>query len=390
MKRVLFLDHVDRILGGAEINLVELLQANHSNSLWETLCATAPESPLRMALQSVPAIQHFDYEIASDFNRFRLVDRGNPMVRLLGGWKAIRKASRLITNLLGVIHPDVVVSCTNKDHLALAKALRAMPYPIPSVWWINDLFIPEFFNWPTRMIFAQAAKSGYHRLVGVSGAVGKSLRQLGIPASQIKTILNGIPWNTYSAEQRSEDRDWDPVRIGVVGRLTSWKGQHIALECLRLLRSRDVPCHLSIVGKAFNEDQEYEAELKRVAASSNLMNYVEFVPFQSNLRALFAQLDVLLHTSIKPEPFGRVIIEAMAARTAVVAANAGGVPEIIHDAEHGLLVAPGRAVAYADAVQRLSNDFALRSRLAVAGRERVKKHFLIERVTSQFRELFEE
>ena len=86
----------------------------------------------------------------------------------------------------------------------------------------------------------------------------------------------------------------------------------------------------------------------------------------------------------------RAILEAMAASTSVVAAAAGGNPELIPDGETGLLLRAGDAVALAEALRRLAGDAPLRGKMADAGRMRVEAEFRIERQVSATEALYEE
>jgi glycosyltransferase involved in cell wall biosynthesis len=102
---------------------------------------------------------------------------------------------------------------------------------------------------------------------------------------------------------------------------------------------------------------------------------VHFLGFQRDVAACMTAVDVVAHTSITPEPFGRVIVEGMLARRPVVAARAGGVVESIEDGDNGLLCAPGDAAALADALDTLKRDGALRERLVASGRATAVRRF---------------
>ena len=116
---------------------------------------------------------------------------------------------------------------------------------------------------------------------------------------------------------------------------------------------------------------------------------MEFLSFQTDIAAALAGMDVLLHCSTRPEPFGRVIIEAMAVGVPVIAANAGGVPEIITHGVDGLLVPPGEMAAYINALARLTADSGLRVALITAGRQTVADRFTVGRVAADFVRLIE-
>jgi glycosyltransferase involved in cell wall biosynthesis len=118
---------------------------------------------------------------------------------------------------------------------------------------------------------------------------------------------------------------------------------------------------------------------------------VHFLGHRDDVPEILAALDVLVHVPSAPEPFGRVVAEAMAVGKPVVAARAGGLPEIVEHEVTGLLVPPGDPSACAAAVLRLLADPALRARLGTAGRRRAEERFdpaaHAERVVAAYREV---
>ena len=134
-----------------------------------------------------------------------------------------------------------------------------------------------------------------------------------------------------------------PVRSGgpcvaLVGRITRWKGQHIFLQAAAWVHRRFPEARFQIVGAALFDEKAYEAEIRELAVKLGVQNYVDFLGFRSDIPQYMAGIDLLVHASITGEPFGQVIIEAMASGKPVVATNGGGVPEIVVHGETGLLV----------------------------------------------------
>jgi glycosyltransferase involved in cell wall biosynthesis len=219
--------------------------------------------------------------------------------------------------------------------------------------------------------------------------------QLGVPRGRIRTILNGIPLDRYV---RSASRPLradlglasDEPLIGVVGRITPWKGQELFLRIAEQWIASGRAGRFVIIGRAFNEDAPFEQRLRRQIADGPLQGRVSMVPFQSDISAALSSLDVLLHTSLKPEPFGRVLIESMAVGTPVVAAGAGGVAAILTQEVDGLVVPPGDVPAYLSALRRLLDDRAGARLLAERARKTVQSRFSLDRVFGDFESLFAE
>jgi glycosyltransferase involved in cell wall biosynthesis len=157
--------------------------------------------------------------------------------------------------------------------------------------------------------------------------------------------------------------------VGVIGRLAPWKGQDVFLRAFaEAFAGTDVRGR--IIGSAMFGEDAYAATLEPLAERLGVASQIEFRGFRDNVWAELGELDVLVHCSVTPEPFGQVVLEGLAAGVAVVAARAGGPAELITDGVHGLLTKPGDPHELAGALRRLHGDAHLRARLAAAGRER--------------------
>ncbi len=392
MERILFVDHVNRILGGAEINLIELLETNSDRPLWNSFCACDPSSRLGAALNTLQIPQR-PHSFGAAVNTFRLAGRGFSLGQAWRSRQALGAAGARLAQIVADINPAAVVSCTGKDHLAAGPICQAAA--IPSIWWVNDIISAEFFSWPVRFIFARAARKFASRIVTVSEFAREALIATGIRSSAVRTIHNGIPVERYANCERGILRRelgaaLDEPIVGLIGRFNPWKGQRFFLELARKWTTENRPGHFVLVGQAFNEDQSYETELRAFIQTHQLEKRVSVLPFREKIAELLCGLDVLVHASLKPEPFGRVLIEAMAAGVPVLAARAGGVPEILTEGNDGLLAEPGNIEAYAAQLEQLLRDRDLRQRLVENAAKKVKSRFTIERVQDDFARLFKE
>jgi glycosyltransferase involved in cell wall biosynthesis len=167
--------------------------------------------------------------------------------------------------------------------------------------------------------------------------------------------------------------------VGVVGRLDWWKGHGYFLEALAQV-ARQVP---QVRGLIIGEPEmtprnwEYYQKLKAQTQSLGLEDRVIFTGFRDDVARLMSALDVVVLSSSAPEPFGRIVIEGMAAGKPVVATAAGGVPDIIDDGVNGLLVPLCDSTAMAGAILTLLTDGELARRVAEAGLRRVRERFTI-------------
>ena len=143
--------------------------------------------------------------------------------------------------------------------------------------------------------------------------------------------------------------------VGIVSRLQRWKGVHVVIDAMALVRRLHPATHCVVVGGSHELDPEYPDELKRQVADLGLESNVTFAGLQSNVAVWMQAMDIVVHAS-DAEPFGIVVIEAMALGKPVVAGSAGGPREIITDHVDGLLVSYGDAAGLADAVRLYLED----------------------------------
>lgn len=164
--------------------------------------------------------------------------------------------------------------------------------------------------------------------------------------------------------------------IGMFGRLAPWKGQHVFVEALALLTTQHPAVHGVIVGAAEGESgAAYARDVRARVQALGLEDRVHLVGFRHDVPRLLAAVDCVVHCSVEPEPFGRVIIEGMAAGRPVVASAAGGALEIVTNGVDGLLTPPGDAAALAQALSRLLANPDERRRLGQAGRTTVAERY---------------
>ena len=171
--------------------------------------------------------------------------------------------------------------------------------------------------------------------------------------------------------------------VGIVGRLCSWKGQHHVLRAIALLRDRGLDVHGLIVGgNAYDFEPEYEPELRRLSVELGIEEHVTFTGQVPDGTVHMQLMDVMANAS-DHEPFGIVLLEAMALGVPVVAVAAGGPAEIVEDGVSGLLVGRAGGEEFADAFGRVVESDELREGLVAGGRLAVEERFTTRRMVDQ-------
>jgi glycosyltransferase involved in cell wall biosynthesis len=167
-----------------------------------------------------------------------------------------------------------------------------------------------------------------------------------------------------------------PLTLGLLGRLVEWKGQNVAIEALALIRKSLPEARLLIGGDAAQGTAAYPRHLRALVARHQLEDAVEFTGFEVDPYRFFTRCHIALHTSLLPEPFGQVIVEALAVGRPVVATQMGGPVEILGGRGCGRLVAPDDPGALASAIRALAADRALMRSMPGAAVDRARDYTL--------------
>jgi glycosyltransferase involved in cell wall biosynthesis len=181
---------------------------------------------------------------------------------------------------------------------------------------------------------------------------------------------------TLARDERAKNSEL--FHIGLIGRISPWKGQHIFLRAAAHVSKKFPNARFVIVGAPLFGEEEYEQVVRDLPGQLRIENVVEFAGFRSDIEQVISELDLVVHASVTGEPFGQVIIEGMAAGKPVVATNGGGVPEIVQDGSTGILVPMGDVQAMADAICEIMTNPARGRAMGIMGRQRVQDFFTVE------------
>jgi len=238
--------------------------------------------------------------------------------------------------------------------------------------------VGPFDRWLLRSVSA---------FIYVSSAIAAYYEAQGIPPHKGHTILNGVTMAEFAAVQQTKTirqelglRSTD-ILIGNIGRLVWWKGYEFFLKAVAELLPSFPNLKVLIVGEADDlpQNQAYKEELHTLTQSLGLSEVVTFTGFRTDIPQIMAALDIIVHSATELEPGARVLIEALASGTPLVASKAGGILDIAEDGVHALLVPPKDAHAIAEAIKKLLTDPELAQCLSEAGRCRVSECCTVER-----------
>jgi rhamnosyl/mannosyltransferase len=286
----------------------------------------------------------------------------------------------------------IVHSNGNKAHLL--SAMASISTNARLVWHVRD-FLPNglFERWLVGLANHRA-----DAVIANSDAVAKHLRQLGARTELVHSIPNGIDCGRFSpigpmAPVRRELGWPESCRIvGMIGVLAPWKGHRIFLHAAkRILEQYPDVRHVVVGDEIYQTDGHagFREELIRLAKELGIEHAVRFIGYRDDIPALLRALDVVVHASVEPEPFGRVIAEAMACARPVVATDGGGVPEITGPSGKAALLVPrGDVSGLAAAVTDLLKNPATGIALGTAGRLRITRGFEIRRQVQAVQDVY--
>jgi glycosyltransferase involved in cell wall biosynthesis len=263
--------------------------------------------------------------------------------------------------------PDLILNWAGKAQLYGSPAAVFAGMADRVIWWQHAI--------PTRNWLDSCATLLPAAAIGVCTHSGAQAQAKLRPSRPTLVVAPGATVPVVDAGRPALDLPPDIPVVGLVGRLQPWKGQDRLLEAQALLRERGLEMHLLIVGgDAYGLSSEYAASLPSLVGRLGLTDVVTLTGQVADAGPLIDQMDVLVNASA-PEPFGIVLLEAMARGVAVVAVDAGGPREFIDHLQTGLLAPSGQPGALADALEPLLVSPTLRDAIGQAGREQFMRDF---------------
>ena len=384
-------------LGGAETALLDMLASiREARPDWTLAMIAASDGPLvaKAAAHAQSTALPFPGALA------RLGEwgtRGSTATRLrlgLGLMAASAPAlsyARRLQRLLLDFHPAIVHSNGLKMHLLGA---RVRPHGARLVWHLHD--------YPAaRRLTATLLASQIHRcdaMLANSESVAADARQTFGHAVPVHAIYNSINLERFTPQGVRADLDAlagmpalapGGIRVGLVATFAKWKGHTVFLDALARLRGR-ANVRGYIVGDSIYQtdaSQYSRAQLRARADALGLGDMVGFTGKVDDVSSVLRALDIAVHASTDPEPFGLAIAEAMACGRPVVVSRAGGAAEI---AQGGALFhEPGSSVELAERIGNLAADSDRRAALGREGRDAAVRLFSRTRLRDTLMPVYE-
>lgn len=382
--RVLYLGHTAKP-SGAEFALARLLKPIDHEKV-TPLALLAEDGPLVQLLKDAN-VQVRVLPLSDDVREVRKdsLDSGalakpKQLMQILSYAQQIARFAR--RNNIQIIH-------TNSLKAHIYGSLAGKMAHIPVVWHVRD-FIDETY-------LPAAAVKGVRlladkmptKIVTVSQSV---LNQLNLKnADKGEVLYDGLgeeEMAVFDAPQSESSTRNTVARIGAIGRIGPWKGQHVFIEAAAKLLENGQRTHFQIIGAPLFGEDDYERELHAQIDKLGIGAHVEMLGFRRDVPELLKKLDIVVHASTSADPLPNVVLEGMAAGKPVIGSRGGGVPEMILDGETGLLHEMGNADDLAQKIETLLNDSVRARQMGSLGYKRVRERFSADRAARQIEDVY--
>lgn len=375
-----------REFGGAEESIVRLFRYFRSED-FSLLLLCPPDSDLAGRFRGDPRLR------TGDFPRFRIswsLVAGrkvtNPFAIAANGWRLL-KAVWLVRSRCRREQAALVLSTNDPSHFYCGPAARLAG--AKSVWWLSNMIPRTQAFGMIYAIFGLFQRFFCDRLICISQAVKDSLKikaASGVVWYPTRELPDAFPERELCLEKHGLGKLQGHPLVGMACRLVLWKGIQVLIEAAPKVLEEFPQARFLILGDSPHED--HKRILRDRVAALGLDGVFLFHGFVDNPLELINCMDVCVHASIVPEPFGLTVLDYMQLGKAIVAAREGGIGEMLNGSS-AIMVDSGDATALARGICRFLADPEMRSRLGRAARERAQARFspaaFAEGIARQFR-----
>ena len=367
--KILFLDQSGK-LGGAELNLLDLAKFYRDSCLVCLFADGSFKEALEQDRVPVRILPPRSLKIYKDSNLRQSI-------------KSIGQLLPLI-NQVARISREYDIIYANTQKAMVVGSMVSFLTKKPLIYHLHDILSPEHFSLANRQLAVSLANRFTSLIIANSKATKTAFIKAGGKEQLVEVVYNGFDLEQYKnlrpkATQLREKLNLTGHVVGHFSRLSPWKGQHILLEALT--HCPDVTA--VFVGDALFGEYEYVQKLRQQVEELKLSDRVHFLGFRTDIPQLMSMCDLIVHTSTAPEPFGRVIVEAMLCGKPVVATAPGGTSELISHGYTGWLTPPGDTSKLAEIINRCRQQPEITNAIARAGKEAAVRRFDLSNIEQQ-------
>lgn len=389
--KIVFVNPVG-VIGGAERALLTIMDAllNTKSDIKIYLIA-GTDGPLIAQAQKL-GVEVKVLKLPEEFNQLgdsvlkrnsKIIARMKLLFQLVSLSPSLWQYLQEFRQTIEVLKPSIIH--TNGIKANLITALSGIKN-IPVIWHIQDFYgarplVAKLLRWVSKRATSAIA---------ISQSVAEDVKKT-LPGLPVEVIYSAIDINYFYPIPSPANF---PLKVGLVATFARWKGHDIFLEAASeiLKTNPNLNVRFCIVGGAIYQtrgSQFSEQELKEKAAHLDIADKVDFLGFQTDIAKAYRDLDIVVHASTQPEPFGLAIVEAMACGKPVIVSQAGGAAELFTHNYDAIGVLPGEPQALAVAILDLLNHPEKRQLISVQARQTIIKSFSHERLGKQILDIYQ-
>lgn len=382
-------------LGGAERCLLDLLERlKESHADWELAVVASSTGALVESVRRLRVSCHvlqFPQSLARLGDAQGKLSSSLAISRLAAAFLGSAAYVRRLRQLLKEQAPDIVHTNGLKMH---ALGALAKPRGSQLLWHVHDYASTR----PVMALLLRILAPRCDLAVANSNSVAADFRAVCRGRLEVTTILNGVDLDHFTPLGPRLDLDRiagvespaSVVRVGLIATMAPWKGHDVFLRALALLPKASGVRGYVIGGAIYETDSRQTSieDLRRLASTLGIGDRVVFTGHLENIPSAMRSLDIVVHASTSREPFGLVIIEAMACGKPVVVSSAGGASEIVEGRTFALCNFPGDVSKMAGNIEMLARDSGMRAVLGAAARREAETRFDNRNYSSAFSDAY--
>ncbi|HEY0058557.1 MAG TPA: glycosyltransferase family 4 protein [Flavisolibacter sp.] len=357
-RKILIINNSSK-LSGAEVSLLAFVDALQQPELFIVAIPSAEGDLYEELVSRNLTVEKFD---------LRRFSKAQTLFSKMGYLFQVLRTSARLARLVRKEKIDLIYANSNQS---LPYALGARLFTgKKTVWHVRDKIDNRFL--------ARLLSSLVSRIICISGFIAGQFPEM---KGKKHLVYNGIDTHRWSPSaktgflQKELGLPQGTLLVGQIGQLLPWKNYSDLVKLAMLVAPSFQNVHFLIIGEdLFGENREYVNGLKALIEEHGLTPRISFLGHRKNIRDCMNELDIIVHFALH-EPFGRVVMEAMALEKPVVAYDSGGVKEIVRDSKTGFLAPPKNYSEAANKVLMLLEDESLRRSLGIQGRKDVCERF---------------
>ncbi len=376
--KILFLDQSGKP-GGAELCLIDIAKPYGQNALVGLFADGSFKQLLQQNNIPVEVLRNEAIAVRKESGFIQGLNSFRQLIPLI--IKVIKKARKY----------DLIYANTQKA--LVVGAIASFFSRRPLVYHLHDILSTEHFSQTNLQVAVNLANRFASLVIANSQASKTAFIKAGGRQDIIEVVYNGFEPKNYQTNEYDIKKLQQNLElqgkfvVGHFSRLAPWKGQHILIDALAQCPPQVTAI---LVGDALFGEQNYVQQLHEQVAKLGLENRVKFLGFRSDIPQLMAACDLVAHTSTSPEPFGRVIVEAMLCEKPVIAAKAGGAMELIEHGLNGFLVTPGEPQELAQMIITCLQETEITATIAKNARITASQRFDVATINQQIAQLLSE